>query len=63
MVREQDILRGRRMEIANTEFDQDLMQLIENKEQYAISFEARKNIERFKIYEQDLKKKGYKSEK
>ena len=51
MVREQDILRGRRMEIANTEFDQDLMQLIENKEQYAISFEARKNIERFKIYE------------
>jgi hypothetical protein len=29
------------MEIANTEFDQDLMQLIESKESFAITFETK----------------------
>lgn len=51
VAREQDLLKGLRMDVANTEFDQDLMQLIENKDQYSLTFETKKNIERFKIYE------------
>lgn len=62
LMREQDILKGLRMEIANTEFDQDLMQLIESKESFAINFETKQNIERFRVYEAELRKKGYKSD-
>jgi hypothetical protein len=62
LLREQDILKGLRMEIANTEFDQDLMQLIESKESFAINFETKQNIERFRVYEAELRKKGYKSD-
>lgn len=62
LMREQDILKGLRMEIANTEFDQDLMQLIESKESFAINLETKQNIERFRVYEAELRKKGYKSD-
>lgn len=50
------------MEIANTEFDQDLMQLIESKDQFAINFETKQNIERFKEYEAELRRKGFKGD-
>lgn len=50
------------MEVANTEFDQDLMQLIETKEHFSINLETKQNIERFKVYEAELRKKGYKSD-
>ena len=50
------------MEVANTEFDQELMQLIESKEQFAISFKTKQNIERFKVYEAELRKRGFRSD-
>ena len=50
------------MEIANTEFDQDLMQLIESKDQFAINFETKQNIERFKEYEAELRRKGFRGD-